>query len=341
MKVLIVKVSALGDIVHALPVLAWLKSADPAMEIDWLVEKSFAPLLEGHPLLHKIVILDTRGWRKQGAFWAVHGSLGMIRQLRREHYDVALDLQGDSKSGIFTRLSGASQRFGFAKDSVREWQNLLTTNHRVTLTTTEHHISERSLAVARAALPGGHDHSLSGPLPNRPEAARQVEIQLAEYGLADRKIFVLHYGTTWPTKLWAVKQWQKLLRLLCAETDLVSVLTWGGVEDQSVVEKIAATTDTRTVIWPRGTLPELAALMARSVVVIGGDTGPVHIAAAVDTPTVSLYRVTDSVRNGPRGAKHIRLQTPLQCSLCLRKECKRDMECSISIPASDVFAAVS
>ena len=95
------------------------------------------------------------------------------------------------------------------------------------------------------------------------------------------------------------------------------------------------------MVWPRGTLPELAALLARAVVVIGGDTGPVHIAAAVGTPTVSLYRVTDSERNGPRGPQHIRLQTPLACSPCLRKSCERDSECSSSISVAAVAAAIN
>jgi len=251
-----------------------------------------------------------------------------------------LDLQGNSKSGLFTRFCGAPRRYGFARDGVREWPNLLATSHRVALAGANHHISERSLAIARAAFPTGQEHVLAGPLPVTPAADQRVKALLAEAGLLDRRFAVLHYGTTWPTKLWAVEQWQALVQHLGAATGLVPVLTWGSAEEQAVVERIAAVSGGRAVVWPRGTLPELAALLAGAAVVVGGDTGPIHIAAAVGTPTVSLYRVTDGERNGPRGEGHIRLQAPLECSPCLRKHCDRDGECSHSITAADVLAAL-
>lgn len=340
MKVLIVKASALGDVVHALPVLAWLKSDDPAMEIDWLVEEGFAPLLDGHPLLRKVHRIATRSWRRRGRLAVIREGLRAVGQIRNERYDVVLDLQGNSKSGFFTGLSGAAFRYGFARDGVREWPNLLATNRRVALGAAEHHISERSLAIARAAFPQGHEHLPAGPLPVRPEAAAKVEELIAGTGLSGCRFAVLHYGTTWTTKLWAVENWQELVRRLVAATDLVPVLTWGNDEERAVVERIAAAGHGRAVIWPRGTLPELVALLARASVVIGGDTGPIHIAAAVGTPTVSLYRVTDAERNGPRGARHVRLQASLPCSPCLRKACERDSSCAASIRPDTVMLAV-
>jgi heptosyltransferase-1 len=340
MKVLIVKVSALGDVVHALPVLAWLKSADPLMEIDWLVEEGFAPLLDGHPLLCRVHPIATRSWRRQGPLAALREGLRTIGLLRRERYDVVLDLQGNSKSGLFTLLCGAPLRFGFDNKGAREWPNLLATNRRVALAETDHHISERSLAIARAAFPHGGEHRLAGPLPISPAALFGVEARLAELGLTGRRLVVLHYGTTWPTKLWAVESWRELVKQLLSQTATVPVLTWGSAEELSVVESIASVAAGRAVIWPRGPLPELVALLARADVVIGGDTGPIHIAAAVDTPTVSFYRVTDAVRNGPRGERHIRLQSPLECSPCLRKSCSRDRECGLSIPVSKAVDAV-
>lgn len=340
MKVLIVKASALGDVVHALPVLAWLKSADPAMEIDWLVEEGFAPLLEGHPLLRRVRRLATRSWRNQGWLSAVRESLRTIGALRRERYDLVLDLQGNSKSGLFTLLSGASRRYGFSREGVREWPNLLATNRRIPLTAADHHISERSLAIARAAFPGGSHRVEAGPLPVPPEAARRVEAQLAERDLAGRRFAVLHYGTTWTTKLWPIEYWQALVQSLAAVADPVPVLTWGSAEEKGVIEELAASAGAGALVWPRGPLPELSALLARAAVVVGGDTGPVHIAAAVGTPTVSIYRVTDESRNGPRGNRHIRLQAPLDCSPCLRKQCERDGECGRSIPVADVLRAI-
>jgi heptosyltransferase-1 len=152
---------------------------------------------------------------------------------------------------------------------------------------------------------------------------------------------VLHYGTTWPTKLWAAANWQALAQRLVADAGVVPVLTWGSDDELAVVREIAAAASGDAVIWPRGPLPELAALLARAVVVVGGDTGPVHIAAAVGTPTVSLYRVTDAARNGPRGTRHIRLQVPLDCSPCLRKQCERDTECASGITLPRVLVAIN
>ena len=342
MKILIVKTSALGDVVHALPVLAWLKSTDPDIQIDWLVEEGFAPLLEGHPLLRRVHRIATKSWRRQGRVAALHEGWKMATVLQRERYNVVLDLQGNSKSGFFTLLSRAPLRYGFARDGVREWPNLLATNRQVTLSPSDHHISDRSLAIARAAFPQGTEQLQAGPLSVCPQAAARVDAQLAGFGLAGRRFAVLHYGTTWTTKLWSVENWRQLIGLLGEAGEIFPVLTWGGAEERAVVDKIAlAAGEGRALVWPRGTLPELVALLSRAAVVVGGDTGPVHIAAAVGTPTVSLFRVTDNTRNGPRGENHIRLQTPLDCSPCLRKECERDSECGLSIAAAEVLQAIT
>jgi heptosyltransferase-1 len=339
MRVLIVKVSALGDVVHALPVLAWLKSADPGMEIDWLVEESFAPLLEVHPMIRRVHRLATKAWRRQGWRAALRGLSSMARTLRAESYDVVLDLQGNIKSGVFTRLAGAPRRVGFARDGVREWPNLLATSQRVPLSPGHYHVSERSLALAKAAFPRGSASLLSGPLPVDGQAAAAVQRRLEELGLAEGKLVVLHYGTTWTTKLWPLTSWRKLALALCRK-GLRPVLTWGNDAELEAATSVAAACDGQAIVWPRGSLPELVALLARVGLVVGADTGPVHIAAAVGTPTVSLYRVTDARRNGPRGERHRLLQAPLDCSPCLRKSCSRDQECGDSISVDAVMAAI-
>ncbi|MDZ7597171.1 MAG: glycosyltransferase family 9 protein [Desulfobacterales bacterium] len=116
MKVLIVKTSALGDVVHALPVLAYLKSAGRDIQIDWLVEEAFAPLLADHPLVNRVIALRTKAWRRAGFFPTFSGVWQVIRRLRRQGYDRVLDLQGNSKSGFFTLFAGAPKRFGFDRN---------------------------------------------------------------------------------------------------------------------------------------------------------------------------------------------------------------------------------
>lgn len=341
MKVLIVKVSALGDVVHALPVLAHLHAVHSDMVVDWLVERSFAPLLEGHPLLRRVIHIDTRGWRRQGPAVAVRGAWAVGRQLRKERYDVVLDLQGNSKSGLFTWLSGARKRFGFDAGQTREWLNTLTTNYKVSVPPECHHISSRYLRIAHQAFPGETDVPLCGPLPVADQAAGAVAAMLEEHSLTPGEFLVAHYGTTWETKLWPLDCWIELARSLALEDGRQLVLTWGNDAEKLAAERIAEACQGRAVIWPRGTLQELVALLAGARLVIGADTGPVHIAAAVGTPTVSIFRVTDSLRNGPPGGNHIRIQAPMDCSPCLRKTCDLDRECGRSVTVATVQGAVA
>lgn len=340
MRVLIVKISALGDVVHALPVLAYIKSAYPEAKIDWLVEEAFAPLLEGHCLLRRVHRLGLKRWRREGLRAVLTGIKTMLSDLRNERYDLVLDLQGNCKSGLFTLLSGAPRRYGFSRSGVREWPNLLSTNHKVHITAADHHVSDRSLAVAREAFPTGNVHPLAGPMCVSPQARTLVEKQLTELGLNGRSLVVFQYGTTWSTKLWPLDCWQELAQRLCREDHLRPVLIWGNDAELHAAEEISRATDGQAIIWPRGTLQELAALLERVNLVVGGDTGPIHIAAALGTPTVSIFRVTDASRNGPRGPLHIRLQSPLSCAPCLKKECVKDAECGHSITVEQVLESV-
>jgi heptosyltransferase-1 len=252
---------------------------------------------------------------------------------------VVLDLQGNSKSALFTFLSGAPRRFGFDRSGVREWPNLLATNRKIALGEENHHITDRSLAIARKAFPSGTQALAAGPLCIDGQARSIVEQMLDERGMTGKTLIVLHYGTTWKTKLWPLDLWRELAGKLCDLEGCRPILTWGSEEERTAVESIHAASGGGAVIWPRGSLMELAALLERADLVIGGDTGPIHIAAAAGTPTVSLFRVTDAERNGPRGEDHIRLQAPLDCSPCLLKECPRDSECGHSIGVDEVMQA--
>jgi heptosyltransferase-1 len=342
MKLLIVKTSALGDVVHALPVLAYLKSAAPDVRIDWLVEEAFAPLVADHPLVNRVIVVRTKSWRRSGFFPAAAGAWRVIRDLRRQGYDRVLDLQGNSKSGLFTRLAGSCQRYGFDRRGVREWPNLLATTHRVGFGDGVQHVSRRALAVARAAVPGGSEERWAGPLSVSSAAAARVTAQLQGMGLAlprEHPLLVLHYGTTWPTKRWRLASWQALAVRLIRALNATLLLTWGDEGEKKAATAIAAA-DRQALIWPRGSLPDLVALLARVDLVVGCDTGPVHIAAALGTPTVSVYRATDARRNAPRGPQHRCLQVPLDCAGCLRKRCNQDRQCSQSVTVDRVFSAV-
>ncbi len=341
MKVLIVKVSALGDVIHALPVLPYLHSACPDIEIDWLVEESFSSVLEGHPLIRQVLPLQTKRWRRLPPFSLLRELRCFSRQLRQKRYDLVFDLQGNSKSGLFTLISRGGAKYGFDRHHVREWPNLLATHHHVALSDADHHVAQRALAVVRTALPGGTDLRTAGPLWVLPEARERVERQLQQLELLHRSLAVFHYGTTWQTKLWSLDNWQELALQLVEKGDLLPLLTWGNNEEYKAVTAIAEATANRAIIWPRGSLPELVALLERVDLVVGCDTGPIHIAAALGTPTVSLFRVTDATRNAPVGTMHHSLQTPLDCAGCLLKRCDKDAQCAASISVTAVYRAIT
>lgn len=340
MKVLMIKASALGDIIHALPAAAYLKSCPQVRELHWLVEKPFSTFLSGQPVVDKLQIISTKKWRRQGLTASLGGVWHTIRQLRREKYDLVLDLQGNSKSGMFTRFSGAPLRFGFNAGGVREWPNLLATNRRVALAKTVTHIIEKNLALATRAFPGGPPAPLQGPLKADSHFLKQVEEKLSSTGAPGGALVIFHYGTTWETKRWSKRAWIELARLLWETRKIAPLLTWGSEEERKAVQKIASGSP-QAIIWPRGSLEELMALLAMADVVVGGDTGPLHIAAALGTPTVSLYRATDHRRNGPRGDRHICIQANKSCSPCLKKICPQDELCRQQILPEKMFEAVN
>jgi len=346
MKILIVKVSALGDVIHSLPVLAYLHSVDlsseggQSLQIDWLIEEGFAPILDGHPLIRRVIPLKTKRWRSLSPLSMLKEIVSFTKEFRQQKYDFVFDLQGNSKSGLFTRLSRSSKRYGFDRHNVREWPNLLATNHRVHLSEHDHHVSQRSLAVVAAALPNGTERIKAGPLHVLDVAREQVRQQLEQLGLSQKKLAVLHYGTTWKTKLWNLESWQQLAIQLVNNTEIIPLLTWGNDDEHHAAQKISQATDGKAIIWPRGILPELVALLARADIVVGCDTGPIHIAAALATPTVSVFRVTDATRNAPLDINHRSLQSTLSCSPCLLKQCERDDECSKSIHVEDVYRSI-
>jgi heptosyltransferase-1 len=341
MKILIVKISALGDVAHALPAALYLRNRLPEARIDWLVEETFAPLLEPLPYLDHILPINIRAVRRRHSFRELKRLWKGLRQIRAIGYDYVFDLQGNIKSAFYTLASGAPQRFGFDRTSVREWPNLLATNRRVPLEGSTCHVSDRSLAVVMAAFPGGEIPSFGQCLRADPAATADVHEWLQENGAGPgAKVVVCHPGTTWKTKMWSCQRWSELLGCFHDREDIHFVLTWGSSEEKELVEQIRRESGGHPLLWRGGTIPELVALLELADLTVGGDTGPVHMAAALNRPTVSLFRATDARRNAPRGDNHLSFQAPLDCSPCLLKRCDRDGMCSASISVAEVAGAV-
>lgn len=341
MKALIVKLSALGDIIHALPVLGYLHTVSPGIEIDWIVEENNRELLEGNPLIKQLHLTRTKKWRKNLFAAETRKEIADLRMLlKQREYDLAFDIQGNIKSGIVTWLSGAGKRYGFDRHGAREFPNLFFTNNQVPLRKIDFHITSRSLRVV--SIPFGKDYQgmiLKTDIATRPEDDAAAEAFLAT--LSDGLVFLFHPGTTWQTKLWYEAGWIELgKRILERFPDATILLSSGNEAERSVVERISSGVGKNARPLPKLPIKTFAAFLKKVDLVIGGDTGPIHMAAAVGTPTVSFYRVTDAKRNGPLGSNHVHVQSPMHCNACLRKACDKDAACRESIKVEYIMKGI-
>lgn len=341
MRVLVVKMSSLGDIIHALPVLDYLHQVSPGIEVDWVVEEPFRDVLEGNPLISRLHLVRTKVWRKRPFAADTRRQIAEVRDaLRERNYDMVFDIQGNLKSGLVGWLTGAEQRMGFTREVLQESFNLLFTTRQIPIRRQDRHITDQYLRLVSVSF--GRDFSqfkLSSDIRTRPEDDEAATTLLAT--LSDGLVFLFHYGTTWQTKFWFREGWVNLgRRLLAAHPESTVLLSWGNEAERAAVSDIAADIGTGARVLDRYPLKGFAALLKKVDLVVGGDTGPVHIAAAVGTPTVSLYRASDGRRSGPRGPGHVIVQSPFHCASCFRTECDRDDQCRRSITVEMVFKAV-
>lgn len=348
-RILIVKLSALGDVAHALPAADFLRRAVPAAEIDWVVDRRFADVVLGNPGLRRVVSLDLRRWTGD---WRSESTrreaLAAVRDLRAARYDAAFDLQGNVKSGAVALLSGAPLRFGFDRRGVREGPNILFTNRRAPSRLEDVHVTEKILRVA--SLPFGGVFPVPWPMPvivtgsgDEGRAARVAEELLP--GASPR--LLIHAGTTWNTKKMDPPFWAETARLVRERHPGLGVfLSWGTDAERAESEEIAKRLGGAVAVLPRMTLKELAAFARRCGHILGPDTGPLHLAAAAGAKSVSVFRGSDGRYAAPRGDGHRFLQAPLPCTACQikgDKVCERDALCRASIPpeaAADAMAGL-
>lgn len=341
MRVLIIKTSSLGDIIHALPALDFLHKASPGIEIGWVVEESFKDLLEGNPLLSKLYTVKTRHWRKQPFSAKTRLEIaGLRHELRQNRFDIVFDIQGNLKSGLIGLASGVKQRIGFPVERLQEKVNAWFTTLKAPYSAQDNHAILRCIGVVN--MPFGlpyREMEFVSDISTSDDDDRFTGELLA--GISSGRMFLFHCGTTWQTKFWYHDGWVALGKQLTARYPGAAILlSWGSDSEKIMAEKIAAGIGNSAVVLDRYPLKRLASLLKHADVVVGADTGPVHLAAAVGTPTVSFYRSSDGSESGPRGSRHVIVQSPLPCTRCFQTSCPKDAECRESIKVSDLFEAV-
>jgi lipopolysaccharide heptosyltransferase I len=301
-RFLIVRLSSIGDIVHALPAAAALAETFPQAQIHWVVERRFALLLEGNPHLHRVVELDTLGWRKSldaSSTW--HEIWNGVSELRRTVYNAAFDFQGLWKSAVVAWLSRAQERIGFNERWLREPSAAVLYTQRVAPRERVHVVAENLALVERL---GARARGWQFPLPWSEEDDAYVETHLSALGSGD--VILINPGGGWRTKCWSPENYAELIRQLAGVRHEQILLT-GSPSEEALIEGILQSAGVRRARYLPTTIVQYIALARRARLFIGGDTGPLHLAAAVGTPIVGIYGPTDPVRNGPFAARDITL----------------------------------
>jgi heptosyltransferase-1 len=339
MKILIIKLSAIGDVVQALPALEAIKRTYPESSITWVVEEAAANILDGHPLVDTVLVSGRRSWvRMLGHARTFREGMGKIaafvRALRKTRYDIAIDLQGLLKSGIIVGLARADRKVGFAGS--RELSSLFL-NERLPAYDKDKHALERYLDVARYL--GAREVSASCTLPIEQERSA-IERRLSDAGLNRKPLIVLNPVARWETKLWPERKFAELADRLVAEKKATIIFTGSRADDASV-SRILGMMKQHAENWTgETTLKELAALASLADLFVTTDTGPMHLAAAAQAKVLALFGPTAPWRTGPYGLSHIVVRAGIDCSPCFKRKCKDAIRCMGMISVDDVMRKV-
>lgn len=328
MKTLLVRLSSIGDVVHALPALAALRRHGHTP--GWLVEPKALPLVWDNPALVYCGRVPPAG-----AFsW--HAARATLRQVRRQRFDIALDLQGLWKSAAWARLAGARRVLGFAGADRREPASGWLLGERVARPEQAVHVIDKNLSLLR---PLGIDALGLREFPLPPTAAEQRSVAqgLAVLGISD--YVILNPGGGWANKQWPAESFGALATLLRGK-GLATLVTFGPGEE-ALADRVVGASRGAALRGFGTTLLEYAELARRARLVVAADTGPLHLACAVGTPVVGLYGPTDPARNGPFSASDLVVRRAPPCAPCHKRACPTHEGIMKTIPVEEVEAAVA
>lgn len=332
-RVLLVRLGALGDIVHALPVAAALRRAFPASRIDWLVSARHRALLDLVPVVDRRLVIN-----HSGVAGGVPAFVAVIAELRRGHYDVALDVQGLLKSAVLARSSGARRVIGFSSRHLRErlarpfYTEAYDPGGGEPGEPGEAHVVRLNLGLLGTL----------GIAPSAPEfPIERVDTAVARE-VRERtggRYALLNPGAAWPNKRWPAARLAEVARSLRDRHGLVSLALWGPGEESLADEVVAASAGAASSLPPTS-IADIVALARGAALMVSGDTGPLHLAAAVGTPVVGLFGPTRPARNGPWSPHDVTVSRDTICECHHLRRCRRDRMCLLDIEADEVFGAI-
>jgi heptosyltransferase-1 len=322
-KILIVKPSSLGDVVHSLPFLNALKTCLPQATIHWVIAKGLEGILEGHPMIDKLFIIHKDTWKKMTyARHTVNEITLLLKELKKEKYDLVIDLQGLLRSGIITKATGAPLRVGFRE--AREGSRFFYT-HKVK-GGKDIHAVDRYLKIADFL--GCEKKDVRFPLPSYSLSSFNQSLMSEDYA-------VIIPGARWKTKVWPAEKFGRLASKLSLKTVIV-----GSKSEIEAADMIASLSQGKSLSFAGKTdLKELIEIIRHAQFVVSNDSGPMHIAAALDIPVFAIFGPTDAIRTGPYGEGHTVIREDVPCAPCLKKTCK-DMKCMKDLSVEKVYEII-
>ncbi|MDQ2993455.1 MAG: lipopolysaccharide heptosyltransferase I [Pseudomonadota bacterium] len=311
MRVLIVKTSSMGDLIHLLPALTDAARAIPDIQFDWVVESAFQEVPRWHERVDHIIPMSWRRWRK-APFSAESRQewRAFKEQLHARHYDKVIDAQGLLKSALFA-WQAKGERWGLNFRSAWEPLASLFYQQRVAVDADQH-----AVVRMRKLLAGCLGYAYSDSTPDY----GILPTAFAPYpGEVPAKTVMFIHGTTWDSKTWPLTYWQQL-RDLATGAGFAVLLPWGNAEEHERAKTIAGD-DQRVTVLPKLPLSQIGALLQRVSGAVSVDTGLGHLCAALALPNVSLYGPTDPAMTGALGANQVHLAAKFSCAPCLKERC--------------------
>ena len=337
-KFLIIKLSSIGDIVHALPFLRTLRANRPNAYIAWIIEESFQDLIKCNPDLDEVIPVRTRYWRKNINIKSWNEIYQTRKLLKKREFDWTFDLQGLIKTGFIARMTGAPNRAGFHRSNCREKINAWFNNHRSKYLSTDSHIVDRCLSQLSILGDFHPQTEFSLPICEKDEQASEA-FMVKNSKLTEKPIAGINPGAGFPTKLWSIERYARFADKITEELGFSILLTWGPGEEE-MVRSIAESMKQKSWIAPATTIAESIGLYKKLSLFVGSDSGPFHICWALDIPTVSVWGPTDPKRNGAYSKNHKAVFHKLNCSFCWKRQCPLGtIECMDKVTVQNMFDA--
>ncbi|WP_324332191.1 glycosyltransferase family 9 protein [Methylomusa anaerophila] len=339
MRFLIIRLSSIGDVLHSTPVARALKTALPACHITWLVGEVPAELLFYNPFIDDVYVWPRERWEKAlrsgdfGEAWRLWRQLQV--DLRGKNFDAVLDIHGLFLTGMIAAASGVRRRIGMS--GARE-MNYLFMSETATGTADSRHFILRYLSVLKPL--GIHTTDAQMNLFLSAEAVSFAEEFLQFNGVKKNKCLItINPSTTWPAKNWPAEHFVSVINRLGEQAQ---VLLCGGPSDRKLADEIIRQVEVPLIdAVGRTNLLQMAALLSRSTILLTGDTGPLHMAVALNVPTVSIFGATDPAVYGPFTGPHVVLRASTECSPCNKRKCPRqDVACMRSVSPDSVIREI-